>query len=70
MKIDFLRHGAEVLEDTNTKKRSATSFVGTGYRLGETDNDSVVIPGQSGPTQRRQVGFIQSVTVFSYLQLG
>ncbi|XP_041365866.1 NSFL1 cofactor p47-like [Gigantopelta aegis] len=51
-------HGAEVLDDTNTKKKPTSSFVGTGYRLGETEADSVVIPGRSGPSQPRQVDMV------------
>ncbi|KAK7071382.1 NSFL1 cofactor p47, partial [Halocaridina rubra] len=41
-------HGAEVVEGSKDKKKSKiNTYSGTGYRLGETNDDTQVIPGTS-----------------------
>lgn len=49
-------HGAEEKkEDDSASRVSRPTFVGAGYRLGETPEDTQVIAGHSRPAQQRQV---------------
>ncbi|GFR71884.1 hypothetical protein ElyMa_002103400 [Elysia marginata] len=50
------KHGAEEKkEDDDQATVSRPSFVGAGYRLGETPEDTQVVAGHSRPAQQRQV---------------
>lgn len=49
------RHGVEILDSGPSSSRQV--FTGTGYKLGQTENDSVTVPGgaATGPTQPVQI---------------
>ena len=53
------RHGAEQVEagssGTSGQPRPQRTFVGAGYRLGETDGDTTVVPGAAVAASQRQV---------------
>jgi hypothetical protein len=52
----FFSHGAkEVGFDEQKSKRSGPVFRGSGYRLGEEEGTSEIVPGPSAPTRDKEV---------------
>lgn len=39
------RHGVEIIDSGGPSSSSRNAFCGTGYKLGQTDDDSVAVPG-------------------------
>lgn len=50
----YLRHGVEIL-DSGPSSSGRQVFGGTGYKLGQCENDSEVIPGRNAPSPPVQV---------------